>query len=332
MPAVGRTFPTMIDVAKRLDPDGGIADVAELLTQSNPMLADLPMIEGNLPTGHRSTMRVGLPASQFRLMYQGVQPSKSQTTQVTDTCGEILQYSEVDKSIADLNGNTTEFRFSEDRPQIEAMNQRIAQTALYGNTQLNPEQFFGLAGRYGLKSAINGRNIVDAGGTGSDNTSIWMIVPGPNTCHFIYPKGSKAGLETTDKGLETVLDANGGRFEAYRSIYKSQIGMVLRDWRYVVRIANIDVSDLANAGQAAYAGANLIKFLVDGLNAIEDMRFGTPVIYANRTVITALDNIALVKPNLNLGMGEWYGEMVTMFRRCPIRLVDSILNTEARVL
>lgn len=333
MAAIGRTFPTMLDVAKRMDPDGAIASIVEMMTQTNPMLADLPAVEGNLPTGHRSTMRVGLPASQFRLMYQGVQPSKSLTTQVTDTCGELLQYSEVDKSIAALNGNTTEFRLSEDRPQIEAMNQKIAQTAIYGNTQLNPQEFFGLANRYNSKAgAVNGRNVIDAGGTGTDNTSIWIVVPGVNTCHFIYPKGSKAGMEVDDKGVETVTDEVGGRYEAYRTVYKAQVGLVLRDWRYVVRIANIDVSDLSGAGDTAYAGANLIKQLINAVNAIENMAFGAPVIYANRSTITALDNLAIVKPNLALGMGEWFGEMVTMFRRMPIRMNDSILNTEARVI
>ncbi len=332
MPEIGRLWPTLLDVAKRLNPDGSVASVAELLNQTNPMVQDAPYLEGNLPTGHRSTMRTGLPASTFRLMYQGVQPSKSTTVQQTDSAGEILQYAEVDKSVADLNGNTAAFRLSEDRPQIEAMNQNIARASIYGNTSVTPQEFFGLAPRFNSLSAPNARNIVDAGGTGSNNTSIWMIVWSPETCHLFYPKGSTAGLDVTDKGIETITDPNGGRFEAYRTVYKWQGGLVLRDWRYVVRIANIDVPALSAAGQASYAGANLIKFLVDAYNRIENMAYGTPVIYANRTVISALDNIAQSKQNLALGMMEWAGAPVLSFRGIPIRMNDQILNTEQRVV
>ena len=48
--------------------------------------------------------------------------------QVTDSIGMLETYAEVDKSLADLNGNTDEFRLSEDRAFIEAMNQAMAQT------------------------------------------------------------------------------------------------------------------------------------------------------------------------------------------------------------
>ncbi|WP_368734330.1 major capsid protein, partial [Klebsiella quasipneumoniae] len=66
----------------------------------------------------------------------GVQPSKSTTVQVTDYVGMLETYAEVDKSLADLNGNTAEFRLSEDRAFIEAMNQQMAQTLFYGDSSV----------------------------------------------------------------------------------------------------------------------------------------------------------------------------------------------------
>ncbi len=138
-----------------------------------------------------------------RLLNYGVQPSKSTTVQVTDSVGMLETYAEVDKSLADLNGNTAEFRLSEDRAFIEAMNQQMAQTLFYGDSSVNPQQFMGLSSRYSSLSAGNAQNIIDAGGTGTDNTSIWLVVWGENTVHGIFPKGQKAGIQMEDKGRDT---------------------------------------------------------------------------------------------------------------------------------
>ncbi|MCI4573929.1 major capsid protein, partial [Escherichia coli] len=159
---------------------------------------------------------------------------------------------------ADLNGNTAEFRLSEDRAFIEAMNQQMAQTLFYGDSSVNPQQFMGLSSRYSSLSAGNAQNIIDAGGTGTDNTSIWLVVWGENTVHGIFPKGQKAGIQMEDKGQVTLEDANGGKYEGYRTHYKWDNGLALRDWRYVVRIANIDVSNLSEPSSAA----NIAKLMV----------------------------------------------------------------------
>ncbi|WP_349355972.1 major capsid protein, partial [Escherichia coli] len=202
---------------KRVDPNGKVDKIIELLGQTNPILQDMPFVEGNLPTGHRTTIRSGLPSATWRLLNYGVQPSKSTTVQVTDSVGMLETYAEVDKSLADLNGNTAEFRLSEDRAFIEAMNQQMAQTLFYGDSSVNPQQFMGLSSRYSSLSAGNAQNIIDAGGTGTDNTSIWLVVWGENTVHGIFPKGQKAGIQMEDKGQVTLEDANGGKYEGYRT-------------------------------------------------------------------------------------------------------------------
>jgi hypothetical protein len=254
---------TLADWAKRTDPDGKVDKIVELLSQTNEILTDMMFVEGNLPTGHRTTVRSGLPQPTWRLLNYGVQPTKSTTVQVTDTVGMLEAYAEVDKSLADLNGNTAEFRLSEDRAFLEGMNQQMAQTLFYGDTSVNPQQFMGLSSRYSSKSAGNGQNIIDAGGTGTDNTSIWLVVWGENTVHGIFPKGQKAGLQTQNLGEQTLTDANGGKYQGYRTHYKWDNGLALRDWRYVVRIANIDVSDLSVPGSAA----NIVSLMVKALRS-----------------------------------------------------------------
>src|SRR3546814_305333 len=170
MTSLATTHPTLLDLTKRLDPNGKIDIIAKILTQENSILEDMVFSEGNLPTGHRSTIRTGLPVPTWRKLYGGVQPSKSRTAQVDDACGMLEAYAEVDRKLADLNGNTAAFRLSEDRAHIEGIAQEMAQTTFYGNEGTEPEAFTGLAPRYNSLSAENGDNIVSAGGSGSDNT------------------------------------------------------------------------------------------------------------------------------------------------------------------
>lgn len=335
---VGNTLPTLADWAKRMDPQGNTSTIVEMLTKQQPILQDAVAVEGNLPTGHRTTVRSGLPAVAWRLLNYGVQPSKSQTKQVDDTCGMLEAYAEVDKSLADLNGNSASWRLSEEAPFTEAMGQEAAFTSVYGNTAQSPEKFLGLAPRYNtvnMANAESARNVIDAGGTGNANTSIWFVTWSDQTTHLTFPKGQKAGLQMNDKGQVTIENANGvigARMEAYRTHYKWDLGLTVRDWRYNSRIANIDVAALMNAGNANYTGPNLINLLIDGYTALQSLGKGRTVIYANRTIIGALDKLALNKSNLALSMGEWGGEQVTMFRGMPIRLLDTVLNTESRVV
>ncbi|WP_414446163.1 major capsid protein [Citrobacter europaeus] len=328
MAVKGLTALTLADWGKRVDPNGKIDKITELLSQTNPILEDMLIVEGNLPTGHRTTIRTGLPDATWRLLNYGVPNSKSTTAQVTDSIGMLETYAEIDKSLADLNGNTSEFRLSEDRAFLEAMNQKMAQTLFYGDTSVNPQQFMGLASRYSSKSAGNGQNIIDAGGTGTDNTSIWLVVWGENTVHGIFPKGQKAGLHMEDKGQQTLKDANGGQYEGYRTHYKWDNGLTLRDWRYVVRIANIDVSDLSVPASAA----NIVTQMVKALHRVPNLKMGRAVFYMNRTVAQALDLQSLDKASLALSVKETEGEWWTTFRGIPIRETDAILETEARVV
>lgn len=244
MGALSAIHPTMLDFDKRLDPDGTIAQIVELLSMTNEIITDATWIQGNLETGHRTTVRTGIPTPTWRKLYGGVQPNKSTTAQVTDNCGMLEAYAEVDVALADLNGNAPAFRLSEDRAFIEGMNNEFAKTLFYGNEGSTPEAFTGLAPRFNAKSgAANGDNIIlaDASASGSDQTSIWLVCWGANTAHCIYPKGSAAGLKMTDKGVVTVenVDGSNGRAEMYRTHYRWDVGFSVRDWRYIVRIANI---------------------------------------------------------------------------------------------
>lgn len=332
MATLGATAYTYADWVTKVNPDGTQARIVELLSQENPIITDAAVVEGNLPTGHTSVIRTGLPAGTWRLLNYGVQPEKSTTMKITDSCGMLETYALLDKALANLNGNSAEFRASESVAFLQGMNRTFATTLFYGNTGLNPERFMGLAPRFSSLSAQNGGQIIDASGSGSDNTSMWMINWSDRTSHLIFPKGGRSGLMHEDLGQRTEVDASGNRYEALTDHYKWDVGLVVKDWRYVVRVANIDVSDLATAGASGFSGANLPNLLIKAMHKMYTLGTGgNTVIYCNRDVATALDLIAANKTNVWLSTMQYAGEMVTAFRGIPIRTCDAILSTEARV-
>jgi len=331
--------PTLLDLAKVTDPDGKIATVAEILNETNEILEDMTWIEGNLPTGHRTTTRTGIPAPTWRKLYGGVQPNKSTTVQVTDSTGSLEAYAEVDKKLADLNGNTSEFRLNEDRPHIEGMNQELADTLFFGDEASEPEAFTGFGPRFDdLSGPENADNIIDGAGTGSDNNSIWLIVWGPNTVHGIVPKGIKAGLSVTDKGQVTIEDAsdgsNTGRFEAYRTHYSWDAGLTVRDWRFVVRICNIDLSLLTRVytSGAFSTGAHLPDLMFQALRLPPNLSMGRPAFYMSKDLITWVGRqTAAAVQGSTLTTEMVGGKMVTSFMGVPMRRVDVLAANEARV-
>lgn len=323
---------TLADHAKRMDPDGKTPKIVELLSQTNEVLDDMLFVEGNLPTGHRTTVRTGLPSVAWRLLNQGVQPSKSSTAQIDEACGRLEAWSEVDQAVAELNGNVNSFRLSEAQAFIESMNQEQASTLFYGNSSVSPEEFTGLAVRYSSLSAANGENILSAGGASTDNSSIYLICWGANTVHGIFPKGSKAGLQHEDLGLQTIETASGiagARLRVYQDHWTWNTGIALRDWRYVVRIANIDISNLVSKSSAA----DLIDLMIKAIHRLPNMNMGKPCFYMNRSVIQMLDIQRRddVISGGQLSYAEVDGKQVMSFRGIPIKKVDALLENEAVV-
>ena len=325
---------TLADWAKRLDPDGKVPVVAELLSQSNEILEDAVFKEGNLPTGHRVTIRTGLPTVYWRSLNQGVPSSKSTTVQVDEAVGMLEAYSRADKDLVELNGNTSEFRLSEDSAFLEAMNQAQASAMFYGNPAVDARQYLGLAARYGtISGANNGQNILNATGTGgATNTSIWLVVWGDNSVFCPFPKGSKAGLTQDDNGLLTVYDGNSNPYQAYQTHYQWKNGLVVKDWRYVVRIANISVTNLVSNSSPA----DLISLMSRALDRIPNLANGRAVFYMNRTVYSFLRLQALSKSNYALAIESGLNQFGTpskwlSFEGVPLRRVDQLLTTETQI-
>lgn len=329
MSTINQDRMTLADHAKRMDPNGKHARLCNLLSQTNEVLSDMTWREGNLTTGHRSTIVTGLPGNSWSKLYKGTPPTKGRTAQVDETTGKLEARSHVDERLLDLTSDKNELRMEEARLHLESMNQTMASSIFYGDATLSPETFNGLSMRYNDLSANNAQNIIDAGGTSTDNTSMWMVCWSNQTVSGIFPKETQAGLVQRDLGVEDVNDEDGNPYRAAREHFSWDAGVLVRDWRYAVRIANIDISDLTeNSGSQA----KLIQLMIKALHRIPNLQMGRCAFYANRTVHEMLDIQANEKSNVLLNMREFDGMWVPAFRGVPIRKVDALLETEDRVV
>ena len=329
---------TLADWSKRTGPDGKIDPVAELLSQQNDVLEDIVFKEANQPTSHVVNIRTGLPTVYWRAYNQGVPSSKSTTAQVTEPCAMMEARSHIDAKLLALNNNSAEFRLSEESAFIEAMNQEMTGKLFNGNVGTDAKTFSGLATRYSSTTAGNGGNVILAGGAGSDNASIYLVVWGEQTVFCPFPKGSRAGLQSRDLGEESVQDANGNWFQAARSLFQWDGGLVVKDWRYVVRIANIDVSDWVGVtgSQASTASTNLLKLMMRAIARIPNFNMGRAAFYANRSIQEGLMIQALEKSNAALGIKDaltQFGTKINQleFMGIPVRGVDQLGIAETLV-
>jgi hypothetical protein len=340
------SWPTLLDVSTRLDPKGEIPEIAELLSQTNEMNDDIPYVEANGKTRHEFVFRTSIPGGYYRSYNQGVPYSKSTTGKASVAVASLQDYSQVDMELAEDSGNPQAFCESEDMAFLEGMSQTVAETFMYGNSVSNPSAFMGLASFYNTinpATAKNATNVINAGGTGASNTSMWLCCWSPRTLYGVYPERSKAGLTMEDKG-QTVpaYDSLGNRFEAYTVWFRQRVGLCPQDWRYTVRIANIDTTAAGLAGPnapdlfALMAEAVILPPALgklSGINRTDAPRDPgssvRPVWYCNRTSRHWMDIQSMRNRNVLQSINDYAGNPTTGWRGVPIKIVDQILVTES---
>jgi hypothetical protein len=336
MAVLASNYLTLIDKYKR-EGAGDTGQIIELLKQQNPILEDAVAMECNLGTIHRHKVRTGLPSVSWGMLYKGVAQSKSTVQSVDDTTGFVEGLSSVDTRLLQLSKNPGALRLGEANSYMESMSQEMASGLFYHDTASSPEKFKGLSARYATYANAtfnqgSENQVVHAGGSGADNTSIWFVTWGDNYTHLLYPEGTKAGIQREDMGQQRILDAAGNPYYVKEEKFTWHIGVAVKDWRYNARIANIDVSDVS-AGTV-----DLYKLMTQAYYRLQSRRVsgGRQVIYMNRYMMEALDNLATgvgasANAKLQLRREEIQGAEVLTWRGMPIRESDSILNTESLV-
>jgi hypothetical protein len=334
-------FPTYLDMSRRVDPDGAVADIAEIITQYHEILDDIGWKQGNLDSGEQITVRTSKPTISFRYLNAGITPVKSTTGQIVETCAIMEARNHIDVDVAMANGNTAAYRLSEDKGIIQGFGDQLASTLIYGDVTVSPNQFTGLAARYYSSTGTNttAKQVISAGGTNSVNSSIWLVVWSPDNIYGIVPKGSKAGFQFKDLGEQMVPDPNttGAFMQMMCSWYQWKAGLAIRDYRSVVRIANIDMTNILTTGATSDTSADLLKYMSLALDRIPPNVIGRKVFYMNETVRSYLRLKIVNKTNLLLRLEEIKGNLiprpdqVLMFLGVPCRRIDSILNTESSI-
>jgi hypothetical protein len=312
---------TLIELAHRIEPRGALATIAEVLTEENEILADAPWVEANDTFSNKSVRRLSQPAGSARKLNEGVSREASRTIEVIDTIMMLESYSETDKKLVEASPNPKAFRMGEARAFIEGMSQTLADKLMYGNANTTPEDLHGLAPR--MASLATTTNVLNAGGSGSDLTSVFVVQWGVNSAFFVYPKGApKLGISHTDLGEVTAEDANGAFFQAYRDHFRVEAGLCVKDDRCIGRIANIESTGTSNL----FDEDDLIRLL----NRMPRSGKGA-AIYVNDTVMTQMEIQLKDKNNVYYtpGKGEGLaGTPMLYFRGNPVRKVDAITITE----
>lgn len=333
MAVLGQTQHTLLDHAKMLGPDGNYQEIIEMLTQDNDVLQDAVFIPSNKEMSHQHTIRTGLPTVYWKRLGKGVLASKGLTAQIEDQCAMVESWSIVEKELADIGGNPARYRLNHSSAHLEAMGQEIAQTMIYGTANA-PDEFIGLAPRYSDLSAPNADNIVDCGGEGNDNTSIWLVGWGENKIHGLYAKNTKAGIDRIDHGIQVEQNfggVTGAQAVVYKEQFKAHTGLAVGDWRYGARAANIDVSNLRDKTSATDLMEAMIKMIYQIPN---DGKGAKLSFYMNRSVALFLHLQA--KDLVVAGGGITYenvaGKRMMMFAGIPIGRCDAIVNSEDRVV
>lgn len=335
MAELGDSWPTLIDLQSRLDAYGSVAPIMEMLARQNPIITDATYIEANNGTKHRTVIRTGIPEPTYRRFNRGVPSVKTTTIPVEETTAMLENYSHADKEMVDISGNAAAYRAGEARGIVQGFNDKVSRDLFYGSTALTPEGFMGLAPRYSDATAKSASQVVNGGGTGATNTSIWFVTWGDASTHLIHPKGIPAGLQHRDLGEVTADDNEGGKFQAYRDWFRWHIGMSVRDWEGNARIANIDVTALR---KDAATGADLIDLMIEASTRLNTglVNQGNTVIYANRTIVSYLRRQARNAKNVNLSYDQvlgWDGKQrrELYFDGFPIHQTDALLSTEVAV-
>jgi hypothetical protein len=313
---------TLIELAKRTN-NQDVLEIANVLSKNNDLLQDALYVEANQKLSHIGTKVTALPTGTFRRANEGVTPSTASTRQHAEPICRVEDFSDIDEAILDLEGDKKKaVRSEEDKLHIEGIGQSIATAIVYGNLSTDPEKIDGLATRY---DALADANVLGAGGSGGDTTSLWIIEWGTRACHLIYPKGSNVGLSFEDKGKVRTNPSSTTVMYAYETQFVAQFGLFVHDDRCVQRIANIETSGADNT--------------LDDDQIIEALNYmptaggnGNTVIYVNRTLKTQFDILAKDKTNVNYTPDNAFGVPVTRFRGLPIRMLEAILNTEDAVV
>lgn len=344
---------TLAEMAGLLDPNFGPAQVINMLSQMNPLVGRMPMKQTNLPTGHQQTLQVTLPGITVKAVNTGVAPTKGTTTKTIDPLSILEAWCEVDQDAIVPGDNVKAVRAELAQTYIEAMAQKAAQLYVYGNSAVTAGEPLGLTPRYNSLTTTsstypNWTNIIDGGGTGTDNSSIWVLGLGAGKITGLYPMGGTAGLTHEDYDLQTSqvtagIGGGGTLARVYRERFQWKMGLAVGDWRYAARLANVDISALV--AETGTGNVDIIKNLIKLISRMPILDSTTDIVVTmNRTCLEMLaiqgrtaSGGPLFASNAftttgHMQQGQTDGQPFTKFWGRDVLVTDQLTQAETRVV
>ena len=333
MSTLGTQALTLADYRKRMNPDGSVDFIIEALQQANPLINHVRWMQGNLPTGNKTTVRTSIPKPSIRRINRGIDSHKSTTKQVVDTCMMLEDRSEVDVKLIGLQPDKAGFRRSEDAAFVMGFGDMVAEMMFYGDTDKEPDNFNGLSVRYdvcGGDKHTAGYQVISGGTAGTNvNTSAFFVGWGTKATSGIYPKFSKMGLQQQDLGEMDALDSNGKPYRALVTLFDWDCGMAVQDIEANSLVRNIDVTKLA--GMTSTQKQDLIRQFVVAKNRIRNLqnRDKDVHLYVSPAMYDWFELYLLDKNNVHVTRQDIMNAVPQLyFSGIPIEKSDSILETE----
>lgn len=316
---------TFDEWVKRMDKNETRA-IVEIVAQENQALQSMMVSMGNESEGNTTTLRSTQAQGEWTGMNQGVSPEATKTREIWDAAGTIEAYSVIPMRYLDRSPSAVEAREQEIVAFVQGLGESVESIVWNGDRHTDPMQFTGFDQRYASLSGETAGQIIDAGGVGSnDNTSIYFVAWGPMAASLFFGQNQQAGLKIQDRGQQTLDRYNDGKLQECAVTYFCwQLGLMVKDYKAVSRIANITSTSLPS---------DIADLLIDGYFALPNrMRSNRVVIYCNRTIVVALTKQARAQSNNNLTMENWEGTEIVHFMGMPIIQTDTITNSNARIV
>ncbi len=323
-------------LAAKMTHNNEIINVAEVLNETNDIVADAIVQRGNDITSHVISRRTALPAVNWVKAGNGWNATTGLLNQVREQMGMLKARYLCPEDIMRLQPDPAKYRMQQERAYIESMGQELANT-LVGNFSAGavspitapPEEFAGFQYRYKTLSTADSNYVISNGNdSGNDNTSIWFVQWGAGKTYLIHPRNTDGGgLKKMDKGLQYTLGDNASgtaaqrnnQLWAYITEFAWDVGLCVEDTRTVKRLANID-------SVATETNTLNEDFIIQIRNNFKSN--DTIYMYVNETVFTQLQILAKDKTNVHWTENNPFGKPQLYFLDMPVRRCDAITNVE----
>lgn len=328
---------TLAEIIRRETPEGKLAELVDVISQTNKVWLDATWIECNNGTYHEDTQTVSEPSGSWRAYDEGVTKEAGVTQKVTEPTGMLDGLSEVDAAkIRHAPGGDLAMRLMEDGFFLRGISKTACAALFSGNRATDGRSITGINNRSDYNDLDSNYVYDNAGGSASstsNKTSIYCFQWGAKMVNLTYPRndpntGNMYGIKMEDFGKSIITDANAStrKYPAWQTWFECHFGIFIHDPRCVKRDVNISTTNIDEVDDFSFSEDPLIDMTVD----LEYDGAGA-VFYCNRTIFKQAWKRAETKPNVWQQTKDPFGNPIVEFHGIPMRRVDQITDTQAYV-